>query len=185
MLEGSRLQGTVAVYRDLSSDQTVTDFSPAVANPDDPSGLNPQPNQEPKTTSHKLKAGSRVLVDLTVANHDPAAFPDPQAVKLDRPLDSYLHFGWGPHTCVGRDVSHSGLGSAFKAIVGLKNLRRAPGPRGVIKSFPAAAWNGQVGSERNSSPDEAGWTGLRMYMTADQSSYSPIPTTMRVRWDEE
>lgn len=27
------------------------------------------------------------------------------------------------------------------------------------------------------------WTGLRVYMTPDQSAYSPVPTTMRVRWD--
>lgn len=172
----------MAAYRDLASDRTVTDFSPSVSSPEDASGLNPQPNQDPKPNSYKLKAGSRVLVDLISANHDPAAFPDPEQVKLDRPIESYMHYGWGPHICLGRDISRMGLTSAFKTIVGLKNLRRAPGPRGQMKSFPAQTWNGQVGSERN---PEVGWTGMRMYMTADQSSYWPIPTTMRVRWDAE
>lgn len=181
MLEGSRLRGTVAVYRDLATDKTVTDYSPSVASPDDPSGLNPHPDQDPKPTSYKLKTGSRILVDLVTANHDRAGFDEPEQVKLDRPLDSYMHFGWGPHVCLGRDMSRVALGAAFKAIVGLKNLRRTPGPRGQIRSFPVTPWNGQVGSERN--PD-GGWTGLRMYMTADQSSYWPIPTTMRVRWDD-
>lgn len=172
----------MAVYRDVASDRTVTDFSPSVLDAEDPSGLTPSPNGESKPTSHKLRTGSRILADLTSANHDSAAFPEPEKVKLDRPLDSYLQFGWGPHICAGRDLSRIGLASAFKTIVGLKNLRRAPGPRGMIKSFPVATWNGQVGSERNT---DAGWTGLRMYMTADQSSYWPMPSTMKVRWEDE
>jgi linoleate 8R-lipoxygenase/9,12-octadecadienoate 8-hydroperoxide 8R-isomerase/linoleate 8R-lipoxygenase/9,12-octadecadienoate 8-hydroperoxide 8S-isomerase len=78
-------------------------------------------------------------------------------------------------------MSIVGLSAVFKKIVGLKNLRRVRGGRGVLKSFPASSWNGQLGGVRN--PD-AGWTGLRTYMTADQSAFWPIPSTLRVLWDE-
>lgn len=182
MLEGSRLRGTVAIFRDLASDQTITDFSPSVPDAADPSGLKAQPNPQTKATAHKLKTGSRILVDILAANHDPTVFPDPEMVRLDRPVDSYILFGEGPHACLGRDLATAGLTSGFKKIVGLKNLRRAPGARGQIKSMPIAPWNGQVGSTRN--PD-LGWTGLRQYMTTDQSSYWPIPSTMKVWWDED
>ncbi|KAK7740928.1 hypothetical protein SLS53_004991 [Cytospora paraplurivora] len=182
-LEGVRLRSAVAVFRDLAADQDLTDFSPSLPNNSDHCGVDPLPN--PKTNArsatYSLKAGSRLLLDLTAANHDSTAFHDPETVRLDRPLDSYIQFGWGPHLCVGRDMSIVGLSAAFKNIVGLKNLRRAPGGRGMIKSFTVARWNGQVGSARNAA---VGWTGLRTYMTADQSAFWPIPSTLKVLWDE-
>lgn len=182
-LEGVRLRTVSAVVRELTTDQTIHDFSPSLPNPSDPCGLEPLPNTKAnvRITTHNLRKGSRVLVNLTAANHDGTVFPDPETVRLDRPADSYVHFGWGPHLCLGKDMSIVGLSAAFKQIVGLKNLRRAPGRRGVVKSFPMARWNGQVGSVRN--PAE-GWTGLRTYMTADQSAIWPIPSTLKVLWDE-
>ncbi|ROW01988.1 hypothetical protein VMCG_05543 [Cytospora schulzeri] len=182
-LEGVRLRGAVAVFRELASDQTIHDFSPSMPNSSDPSGLHPLPTAKSgaRGISYNLRTGSRIIVNLTTANHDATVFPDPETVRLDRPVDSYIHFGWGPHLCLGKDMSIAGLSAMFKKIVGLKNLRRAPGGRGVLKSFPAAPWNGQVGAARN--PD-AGWTGLRTYMTADQSAFWPVPSTLRVLWDE-
>lgn len=182
-LEGVRLRGAVAVFRDLATDQTIDDFSPSVSNPSDQSGLRPLPSTKAgaRGTTYNLKAGSRILVDLSAANHDGTVFPDPETVRLDRPVESYIHFGWGPHLCLGKDMSMVGLSAVFKRIVGLKNLRRVRGGRGLLKSFPASSWNGQLGSVRN--PD-AGWTGLRTYMTADQSAFWPIPSTLRVLWDE-
>lgn len=72
----------------------------------------------------------------------------------------------------------------FKTIVGLKGLRRAPGRRGMMKSMPAKVWTGQVGNVTEWDEDEEEeLAGLKVYMTADQSSLSPLPSTMRVRWD--
>ncbi|KAG8160824.1 hypothetical protein KVR01_009088 [Diaporthe batatas] len=161
LLEGIRLRGG-----------TVKDFAPSKPDPSDPSGLNPVPNANPggSSTTHQLTAGTPLLLNLTAANHDGTAFPDPETVRLDRPIKNYLHFGWGPHLCLGQDMSVVGLAVVFKKIVGLKNLRRAPGISGELKSFPL-----ELGS---------GWTGLRTYMTPDQSSFWPLPSTMRVHWDE-
>ncbi|KAK0649837.1 linoleate diol synthase [Cercophora newfieldiana] len=158
MLEGSRLRGAVVLYRDVVADQTVSDYAPAKV---------------------ELKAGTRVLLDLTTASHDPEAFPDPESVRLDRPLDGYIHYGFGPHRCLEMEMSRVVLTEIFKNIVRLQGLKRADGPRGVMKSFPAARWNGQVGRS-----EEEDWTGLRSYMTPDQKSYWPMPTTMRVRYEQ-
>lgn len=183
MLEGVRLRRVVAVARGVVKDQVIRDFSPSQPNPADPRGLNPLHNANPggSSTTYKLKAGTPLLLNLTTANHDGTVFPEPETIRLDRPIKNYIHFGWGPHLCLGQEMSIVGLAAVFKKIVGLKNLRRAPGARGQIKSFPTVFWNGQVGSERN--PD-AGWTGLRTYLTADESSFWPIPSTLKVQWDE-
>ncbi|KAI3396982.1 hypothetical protein diail_11382 [Diaporthe ilicicola] len=183
LLEGVRLRGGVAISRELATDQFVKDFSPSQSDLSDSSDLNPVSNTNLGGTVivHHLKAGTRVLLNLITANHDGTVFPNPETVRLDRPIKNYIHFGWGPHLCLGQDMSIIGLAVVFKKIVGLKNLRRSPGRSGEIKSFPVAFWNGQVGGERNI---DAGWTGLRTYMTPDQSSFSPLPSTLKIQWDE-
>lgn len=185
MLEGSRLRSTVALWRDLATAKTITDHDPSAPSPADPSWLNPIPVSDPQPRTLSLPAGSRILADLVTANHDPEVFPDPETVRLDRPLDSYMHYGWGPHQCLGLEASRVALTQIFKAVVGLKGLRRAPGPRGMIKSFPAAEWRGQVGRDGGPDGKGDGWTGLRAYTSADQSQIYPVPSTMRIRWDAE
>ncbi|KAK3374288.1 linoleate diol synthase precursor [Lasiosphaeria ovina] len=184
MLEGSRLRGPAALFCNVETDQTITDYAPCKPDPQDPTLLNPVPNENPEPTTLTLKAGSRVFVDLTAASHDADAFPDPEQVRLDRPLDAYLHYGIGPHQCLGREMSRVMMTAVFKAVVGLPGLRRAGGPRGELKSFPATTWNGQVGRDAaaNTAKECKEWSGLRAYMTADERAYSPLPTTMRVRY---
>lgn len=48
-----------------------------------------------------IERGDIVLTLLAAANRDPEAFPDPDALILDRSDTPHLGFGWGPHTCVG------------------------------------------------------------------------------------
>ncbi|KAK3377487.1 linoleate diol synthase precursor [Podospora didyma] len=178
MLEGCRLRGTVALYRDVVTDQTLTDYAPCKASSN---GFRPIPVEKPEVKTLHLKAGTRLFVDVTTASHDPAAFPDLESVRLDRPLDSYLHYGWGPHQCLGAQMSRVMMTGIFKAVVGRKGLQRVAGPRGELKSFLATVWNGQVGREAG---HVAEWSGLRAYMTADQRAYWPIPTTLRVRYED-
>ncbi|MFN8620273.1 MAG: cytochrome P450 [Chloroflexota bacterium] len=46
-------------------------------------------------------AGDVVILGFLAANHDPAAFPDPGALHLDRSPNPHVAFGNGPHTCIG------------------------------------------------------------------------------------
>jgi cytochrome P450 len=46
--------------------------------------------------------GATTLLSLSAANRDPAVFPDPDAVRLDRPnAMTHLAFGAGRHICPG------------------------------------------------------------------------------------
>lgn len=122
--------------------------------------------------------GRRALLDISSASQDPLAFPEPTQVRLDRPLDSYLQHGYGPHQCAGMDVSFTAMTAMFKTVLGLKGLRRVAG------SAPGGAWynGGESQGELKKIP---GPNGMILYMTPDQSSFSPLPTTMKVQWDAE
>ena len=143
-MEGSRLHSCVGLYRTTSSAQTIHDG--------------------PRTLT--LPPNSRLMVDLVTASHDPATFPDPETVRLDRPMDSYIHYGLGPHQCLGYDISKLAMTTMLKTVARLEGLRRAPGPQGEIKKVRVEG-------------------GFELYLTADGSGFFPFPTTMKVRWDGE
>ncbi|KAI2466477.1 linoleate diol synthase precursor [Annulohypoxylon bovei var. microspora] len=189
MLEGIRLRGTVVVARTVSATsppQTIADDAPCLPNPADPSGPSPIPNPASQRASSRrtfrLAPTRRAIVDLVTASHDAHAFESPETLRLDRPASAYLPWGAGPHRCLGEDITRVALAAAFKALLGgLPGLRRAPGPRGRVTSQEFKEWRGQVGRRAvEGGGDE--WTGLRVYLTPDQSAYAPVPTTMRVRW---
>jgi linoleate 8R-lipoxygenase / 9,12-octadecadienoate 8-hydroperoxide 8R-isomerase len=100
------------------------------------------------------------------ASMDPTAFPEPAKVNLNRPSDLYVHYGVGPHECLGKGLSLTGLTAMLKTVGRLKNLRRAAGPQGEVKKI-------------------VGPYGVILYMTEDQRSYFPFPTTMKINWDGE
>lgn len=141
-MEGTRMRATVGVYRDVATMATIQDGDRKV---------------------HVIP-GDKVFVDCVTASQDPLAFPEPEIVKLDRPMDSYIHYGQGPHQCLGYGVSKLAMMTMLKTVGKLDNLRRAPGEQGKIKKI-------------------AGPGGVTLYMTADHSRYFPVPTTMKVRWD--
>lgn len=159
-MEGARLRATVGVYRD---------YKPSASTQ---SSVTVQDGQEEVT----VPINRRVFVDIILASRDPDVFPSPLEVRLDRPLDSYLHYGWGPHQCAGMNASMVAMTAMFKTVFALKNLRRAAG------SAPGGRWYGESQGEIKKIP---GPGGVVIYMTPDQSSYFPFPTTMKVQWDAE
>lgn len=89
---------------------------------------------------------------------DPKVYPDPDRVRLDRPIDSYIVYGIGPHTCLGGQASRVALTAMFKVVGRLDNLRRAPGPSGELKKIAREG-------------------GFYVYMDTFQSTYFPFPTS--------
>lgn len=81
-----------------------------------------------------VKKGDRVFVDFAAACLDPTVFPNPQAIDLTRPLDKYIHHGWGPHICIGRPIVETAMAAQLRVFAQLKNLDRAPGVAGELKS---------------------------------------------------
>jgi len=52
-----------------------------------------------------VQEGTQVVLLTVAAMHDPAAFDRPNELIPDRPLDRYLHFGYGLHQCAGRNFN--------------------------------------------------------------------------------
>lgn len=141
-MEGTRIRGTVGVFRNVATTATIQDGDKNV----------------------NVSPGEQLFIDCITASHDPIAFPEPESVKLDRPMDSYIHYGQGPHQCLGYDISKLALRTMLKTVGKLEKLRRVPGQQGQIKKV-------------------VGPGGVTLYMTSDSSRYFPFPTTMKVRWD--
>ncbi|KAF4126244.1 linoleate 10R-lipoxygenase [Geosmithia morbida] len=143
-MEGIRMAGTFGLYRKAEKDDTIL---------------------EDDGREVKVNAGDRVFMSFVSAAKDAKHFPEPDRVNPERPLDSYIHYGDGPHICLGREISQVALTELFRVVFRKKNLRRAPGLQGMLKKVPRPG-------------------GFFVYMTEDWGSLWPWPTTMKIMWDE-
>ncbi|WP_435191024.1 cytochrome P450 family protein [Streptomyces sp. bgisy126] len=64
-----------------------------------------------------VPAGAPVLVALGAANRDPARFPAPDQLDLDRNATAHLAFGHGIHRCVGAPLAKAELEIALRAVL--------------------------------------------------------------------
>jgi cytochrome P450 len=69
-----------------------------------------------------IKAGDSVIIMLAAANRDPAQFPEPNELVLDRKPNKHLGFGSGMHGCVGQVFGRA----ALRGLV--TGLHEAPAP---------------------------------------------------------
>jgi hypothetical protein len=97
-----------------------------------------------------MRAGEMVLLSYPTANRDPAVFPEPDRVILDRAENRHAAFGLGIHRCVGHNLARMELTVAIETF-----LRRVPsfrmngpvtwsvgpvrGPRSLPMAFGAGA----------------------------------------------
>lgn len=79
-----------------------------------------------------VRKGSTVIVSTLSAMFDPSAFPAPGTFQADRPLDRYLPFGYGLHTCFGAAINAVQIPEVVAAVLRLPGLRRAPGSLGRL-----------------------------------------------------
>ncbi|HEX6094805.1 MAG TPA: cytochrome P450 [Thermoanaerobaculia bacterium] len=52
----------------------------------------------------RVPKGKVVLALLQSAMFDPELFPHPEQFDSTRPFETYMHFGWGTHECLGKHV---------------------------------------------------------------------------------
>lgn len=64
-----------------------------------------------------IPAGSGVVVNAAAANRDPAIFPHPNDLDLDRPTGNHISFGHGPHFCLGAPLARAELQIAMTSLV--------------------------------------------------------------------
>jgi cytochrome P450 len=100
-----------------------------------------------------IPAGSRVLMSFPAANRDPAHFPDPDTVVIDRAHNRHVAFGIGIHRCAGSNLARMEMQVALAAFLerlpdfhldDTRGLDQPPGTRN-----PPVTWaGGQVRGPR-------------------------------------
>ncbi|KAI0197948.1 linoleate diol synthase [Astrocystis sublimbata] len=142
-MEGIRLAGTFGAYREASADDVITE--------DDGSTV-------------AVKAKQRVFVNFSSAAKDEKTFPKADQVDPRRPLNTYVSYVLGPHTCLAQNTCQVALTEMCRAVFRLKNLRRAPGAQGELKKVKDSE-------------------GYNVYMREDRGAFYPFPSTMHVCFD--
>jgi linoleate 10R-lipoxygenase len=113
-MEGIRLNGTFGSYRRSAVETNLDDNGRSV----------------------HVKPGDKVFASFVGANREAEFFPEPDTVRIDRPMEIYIHYGLGPHACLGGEASRTALTAMLRVVGRLDNLRRAPGPQGQLKKIP-------------------------------------------------
>ncbi|MFE1951256.1 cytochrome P450 [Streptomyces sp. NPDC059524] len=93
--------------------------------------------QDTELGGQKIKAGDRVGLFYSSANHDPEVFTDPDTFDIKRDPNPHLGFGGGgPHFCLGKSLAVLEIDLIFNAIAdAMPNLRLTGDPRRL-----RAAW---------------------------------------------
>jgi cytochrome P450 len=73
-----------------------------------------------------VKAGDRVMMNLTAGNYDSAFTPNPERFDIGRDTRGHLAFGYGVHQCIGQNLARAELQIALTTIARrLPNLKLA------------------------------------------------------------
>jgi hypothetical protein len=112
----------------------------------------------------EYSTGDSIYTDFVAAGRDQAVFgKNADQIDVTRDMNSYLHHGSGPHSCIGRAITQVSLAVQLGLFAKLKNLKRVPGQAGNLKYTTKLA-DRNLGS-------------VRAYMTEDWSSWWPFPTS--------
>ncbi|KAL2821463.1 heme peroxidase family protein [Aspergillus cavernicola] len=141
-MEAIRLNGIFGSYRKSYTNLTLND----------------------KNRMVHIQPGDKVFVSFVQANRDPNVFPNSDKVDLDRPMESYIHYGVGPHTCLGGEASKVALTAMLRVVGRLDNIRPAPGAQGQLKKIKRE-------------------NGFYTYMREDESSFYAFPMSWKIHYD--
>ena len=81
----------------------------------------------------RIPAGARVIAGPLAAMFDPEVFDRPWHFNYARPIEDYVHFGYGPHGCFGKYVADAQIIEIMRNILLLKDITRAPGRQGWVQ----------------------------------------------------
>ena len=87
----------------------------------------------------QVPEGATVYAAFSSAMMDERRLLDPQSFNPRRLPHEYIHFGYGLHTCFGAQMNKALLPLMLKPLLKRPNLRRAPGPDGVLSKRGAFA----------------------------------------------
>ncbi len=108
----------------------------------------------------QLRPGDRVLLGLGSANNDPAVFPDPDEIRLDRENNSrHLAFGFGVHRCLGAFLAPAEMTVLLQEV-----LHRMPDytiePDSVVRYPTIPLVNGYIAMPATFTPGERVLSGF-------------------------
>lgn len=63
----------------------------------------------------QIREGDKVLMNFPGANHDPAAFENPEEIQIDRTRNRHIAFGSGIHRCAGSNLARLEMDVALRA----------------------------------------------------------------------
>jgi cytochrome P450 len=90
---------------------------------------------------HSFEAGDRVWMAYGLANHDPAAFDEPDEIVLERFPNRHAGFGLGVHRCIGSNIARMTFKTMLTAV-----LERLPNyrldPSGAVRYEDIGTING-------------------------------------------
>ncbi|KAK7569898.1 heme peroxidase [Phyllosticta citricarpa] len=155
-LEGSRLGGETGVFRYATRAIELLDGDRKLS----------------------LRPGDKIMVHLRAVSRDPTVFPDPDTVRVDRPLDAYIHLGAGPHRCLGLPMTRVALTALLKTVLREcgAGLRPAAGLQGVVRKVETVL--------DPSGTLERPEVRYHKYLTEMNDSFFPFPTAMKINWDD-
>ncbi|MFK0017029.1 cytochrome P450 [Streptomyces sp. NPDC091027] len=89
-----------------------------------------------------IPAGDPVVLLFAAANRDPARFPDPDQLLLDRRDNRHLGYGWGTHSCIGTRAAQACMRAALDALRTHRTPLRLTGrprrqPSATMRTFAA------------------------------------------------
>lgn len=70
--------------------------------------------QEANVSGCPMKPGNMVLLSFPAANRDPAVFPNPDDIIIDRKENRHVAFGLGIHRCVGSNLARMNMAIALE-----------------------------------------------------------------------
>lgn len=88
-----------------------------------------------------IPAGEHVVVSLLAANRDPARFPDPATLDLDRTDGNHLAFGHGIHHCLGAPLARLEGRIALRALFDRFPTLELAAPPDSLTRHPALLFN--------------------------------------------
>lgn len=94
--------------------------------------------------------------------------PGTDEVNPSRGREAYVHIAALPNNTLSREISEAALTASFRALFKRRNVRRAPGPQGELKSVVGVS----------------GVEGSVEYLREDWGSKTEFPVTLKVTWDD-
>jgi cytochrome P450 len=79
-----------------------------------------------------VPTGRLVLAAVASAMWDENVVPEPGEFRLDRPRHAQLHFGYGPHACLGVHAGAVTVSECVRRLLRRPGVRLLPGPDGEI-----------------------------------------------------